>query len=142
MRQCRGFTMVELLVATVILGVLAAIAVVSLMSGFEKARQRATMADMRSIAGAIGSYEVDNNTTPAGATIADLAGALVPRYISALPTADHWTHPLAYESDGTGYSLESFGKDGVPGADISLSTRFDFDLDIVLVDGAFVAAPE
>jgi len=135
--------MVEMLVAVVILGVLSSIAGVSLVNGFEKARQRSTMADMRSIAAAIGSYSVDFDGPPAGGTIRELSNCMVPTFISVVPPNDHWGHPYAYSGDGvSSYTLESFGRDGVSGDDVSQSTGFDFDLDIVLVNGQFVAAPE
>ena len=60
-----------------------------------------------------------------------------------LPVQDHWDRDLSYETDGIdNYTLESFGRDGMAGQDISYANRFDYDLDIVLANGRFVAAPE
>ena len=64
----------------------------------------------------------------------------------ALPAADlqdHWLNAYRYLGEPSGdYTIVSFGKDGLDGPDITLASRFDFDRDIVLVNGAFVAAPE
>jgi len=139
-----GFTIVELLVVVVIVGIVASIALVSLMNALDKARQRATMADMRSISKAIETYMVDNNLPPSATGGIDaLVVALTPYHSTVLPTRDHWRHDYRFASDTDGnYTIESYGKDGVNGADISLSSRFNFDLDIVLANGVFVAAPE
>lgn len=139
-----GFTIVELLVVVVIIGIVAAIMLVSLMNALEKARQRATMADMRSISKAIETYMVDNNLPPSDAGGIDaLVTALTPYHSTVISTRDHWRNEYDFSSDADGtYTIESYGKDGTDGADISLSSRFDFNLDIVLANGVFVAAPE
>lgn len=139
-----GFTVIELLLVTVILGILFAIALLAVMHSMEKARQRATMSDMRVISTAIETYAAAQSLPPSDAGGIDaVVSALTPYHSVALPTRDHWSHPYAYRSDGTGgYTIESFGKDGLDAGDITLGTRFDFDLDIVLADGVFVAAPE
>ena len=69
---------------------------------------------------------------------------LVPYQSSVIPTQDHWGHALAYQVDSTRglYTLQSYGKDGIDGSDITLATRLQFNSDIVLANGQFVAAPE
>jgi len=143
-RGQRGFTIVELLVVVVIIGIVASITLVALMNALDKARQRATMADMRTISKAIETYMVDNNMAPSDAGGIDaLVTALTPYHSTVLPTRDHWRHAYQFSSDTDGnYTIESYGKDGVAGADISLGSRFNFNLDIVLANGVFVAAPE
>ena len=138
-----GFTLVEVLVVVVILSIVAAIAVIAVSNALDTARQRATMADMRSLASAIESYMVDNDTAPlATGSVQALIGTLTPRYATSLPLEDHWDHEYSYVANGQSYTVESFGKDGSDGADVSLATRFDFSLDIVFTDGRFVAAPQ
>ena len=143
-RRESGFTIVELLVVVVIVGIVASIALIALMNALDKARQRATMADMRTISKAIETYMVDNNLPPSAAGgVDELVAALTPYHSTVLPTRDHWRNAYQFSSDSAGnYTIESLGKDGVDGADITLSSRFDFELDIVLANGVFVAAPE
>jgi general secretion pathway protein G len=143
LRRQSGFTLVEILVVLTIGVIIAAIAVLSIPYALDKARQRSTMTDMRSISRAIESYMLDHEAPPAVDGIVELAALLVPRHAPLLPTDDHWGHRYRYVVRGArGYAIESWGKDGVAGEHISLATKFDFDRDIVLVDSRFAAAPE
>jgi general secretion pathway protein G len=131
----------ELLVSLVVLGILAALSIVALVAALDRAKQRATMADMRSVSEAIEAYQVDIGRVPQG-DLATVAPLLIPYQTNVVPENDHWSNPLVYTASATSYSLESYGKDGVDGANISLATRADYTLDILLSDGLFVAAPE
>jgi len=140
-----GFTLVELLVVILIISIVASIALVALMNALDKARQRGTMADMRTVSKAIEAYFVDFGHPPSDAGGAPgLAPALIPYQTSVLPMQDRWTHVFTYVSDPASgmYSIESWGKDGIDGADITVAARMDFDLDIVLANGIFVSSPE
>lgn len=144
MRRQAGFTLVEVLVVVVIIGVLTAIVLVSLINAFEKSKQRATMSDMRTISKAIETYQIDLGRYPVGGiSISQLAAILIPYQTSVVPQNDHWLHPYSYSSDGANnYSIESYGKDGVDGVDITPATRWQFDRDLILSNGVFTAAPE
>lgn len=140
-----GYSLLELLIVTVVLAVIVSIALASIWNAFDRAKQRATMADMRSVARAVEIYNSENGYLPlAPAGIMDLKRLLVPYQSSILPTRDHWGHDLSYRVDRTAgvYTIESFGKDGVDGANITLSTKLQFNSDILLSNGQFVAAPE
>jgi len=138
-----GFTLVELMVTLVILSILAAIALVALTGALDKAKQRATMADMRTIARAVEAYQVDNGLVPDDSGgLAALTPFLIPYQINVVPLEDHWSHALVYTADAFNYTIESYGKDGVDGANISLATKMDFNRDIIISNGVFVASPE
>jgi general secretion pathway protein G len=142
-RTSSGFTLVELLVVLVIVVIVGTVATIAAIHALDKARQRSTMTDMQRIAAAVDSYVSEHQEAPRVSAIDDLVDSLTPEYAESLPTRDHWDNALSYTSDEQGgYTLESRGKDGLPGADITASRRFDFDLDIVLADGRFVASPE
>jgi type II secretion system protein G len=140
----RGFTLLELLVVVAIIGVIAAIAVVNLQSALDKSKQKKTMATIRSLANAVQAYQIDHSRYPAGGISNDeLRSLLSPDMYNSVEVTDGWGHDIVYETDQSGYTMESYGRDGADGpADITAATRFEFDFDIVLVDGLFAYSPE
>ncbi len=142
--RAKGFTLVELLVVVAIVGVLAAISVPAMQVALDKGRQRTTMAGMRGIGAGISLYEVDNSFFPSdGIDAGTLVSVIAPHTKIQLPSTDTWTHSYGYHSNSFNwYSLESFGRDGIDGVNITYATRLDFDLDLVLSTGQFSSAPE
>lgn len=139
-----GFTLIELLIVVAVLGIIAAISVIQYLVALDKAKQRATMADMRSVSRALEAYLVDNHFLPdSSGGVAVLSSVLIPYQINVVPTRDHWGNTYGFETDSFDtYTLESYGKDGADGADLTYASRNDFYLDIVISNGLFMAAPE
>ena len=92
LKNRKGFTLVELMVVVVIIGILAAIAVPVYNKTTDKANQSAVEANLRTIDGAIMQYQASSDTTAAPVK-ADLEGD----YIANWPTGP----------DGVTYSINA-----------------------------------
>ena len=135
--QQAGFTLVEIMVVVIIIGLLAGIVVPNVMDNLDKANVQKARADFSSLQTALKLYRIDNfnyPTTEQGleALVTKSSIAPVPRnfksggYIDNL-NKDPWGNDYQYMSPGEGheYDIYSLGADGVSGgegqnADISV----------------------
>lgn len=108
----RGFTVLELMIVLVIIGILAGIVGLNLIGAAEKAKISATQTSMKTIQAALKMYRVENNAYPP--TNSGLA-VLVGRYgqLTSIPK-DSWGHEFEYWSPTqlAEYELYSAGPDG------------------------------
>ncbi len=122
-----GFTLIEIMVVILILGLLATIVVQSLRGATDKAKRVKAQADISELKTALDRYYLDNGfypTTDQGllALVSAPTTGRVPSsyesggYIQNVPK-DPWGNPYFYQSDGNAYVLKSFGADGVEGGD-------------------------
>ena len=141
-RASRGFSLIELLVTLVIIGVLAAIIIPTVMNALDKSRQKRTMADLRLLGGGIETYSIDHGSYPVG----DLSAldVLEPGYMDDLVRVDAWNHDLIYEGVSAEYTIGSPGKDG--GTSLGLTggggPTKNFNDDIIFRLGSFLQWPE
>ena len=72
-RNEKGFTLIELMVVVLIIGILVAVAIPVFGSAAENARDKACVANLRTTAGAVAQYNAEYNTVTA--TMVELVGA-------------------------------------------------------------------
>ena len=122
-----GFTLIEVMIVVVILGILASIIVPKIMGRPDEARATRTVQDIRAITAALDLYRLDNYSYP---TTEQGLEALVTKptglpeganwkqggYLDKLPT-DAWGKPYFYLKPGVHgeFDLYSYGADGVEG---------------------------
>ena len=132
-----GFTLIEILIVVVILGILGAVVVPNILSRPDTARIQAAQTDLRALSQTLEIYRLDNFQYPSSeqgleSLVDRPSGFPEPKnwnpegYLKKLPS-DPWGSPYLYEKTGSSYSLTSLGADGQEGGE-------GFDADIRLND--------
>lgn len=127
-RRSAGFTLIEIMVVIIILGVMAALIVPNLTGRQDQARVAAAKTDLVALANALDLYRLDNQTYPSTeqglkALVSKPAGLPEARnwaaggYLRKLP-ADPWGNPYQYLlRGGAGFDLYSLGSDSQEGGE-------------------------
>lgn len=126
-RPVAGFTLIEVMIVVVILGVLAALIVPRVMSRPDEARAVAARQDIATVMQALKLYRLDNRHYPStqqglAALVQRPAGDPQPAnwkaYLERLPN-DPWGAPYQYLNPGLQGDVDvmSFGADGRPGGE-------------------------
>lgn len=126
-KHVKGFSLIEIMVVVVILGILSAIIVPKVMNRPDEARRVKAIADIQAIQSALDLYKLDNGqypTTDQGlhALIEKPTQAPVPHhwhaYLRNLPM-DPWDRPYLYLNPGEHSEIDIFtyGADGQPSGD-------------------------
>jgi len=124
----QGFTLIEVMVVVVILGILAALIVPNVMGRGEKAKVDTSKITLANVASALDQYKLDNNKYPStqeglDALINQPASAknwMAGGYLKGGMPKDSWDNDLQYVSPGSSgrpYDLYSFGADGKEGGE-------------------------
>ncbi len=126
-RAAPGFSLIELTLVVVILGVLMAVVAVNVMGQGEKAKKRATEASMTTIQQTLETYHLEYSDFPPNLELLrQLDGFLQQNK----PVEDGWKRKYVYRvTPGLShpYELRSVGGDGQPGTadDIDIWTMYE-----------------
>ena len=121
-RQTGGFTLIEILIVIVIMGLLISLVAPTLFSKVSSSQRKTTMAQMQMISTALDTYRLDIGKYPEN--LQELRrsdrpgwdGPYMPRDIPA----DPWGNPYVYSLVSGGeapYGLSSYGVGGLPGGE-------------------------
>lgn len=129
--QNHGFTLIEIMVVIIILGILVAYIAPKFIGRAEEARRTAARVQMESIETTLKLYKLDNGYYPT--TEQGLQALVEPPTVGQLPRAwreggylekgkvpkDPWKNDYVYLSPGLhgDYDLISYGNDGEPGGE-------------------------
>ena len=125
-RVKKAFTLLELLVVILILGLLAAFVVPNIIGAGDKAKRDLVCTQMSSVANALDMFQMDNGTYPdteegLKALVSNPDSDKYPTYSSKpymkrVPK-DSWGQPIQYIKTGNNFDLISFGADRKEGGD-------------------------
>ncbi|KPQ30030.1 MAG: type II secretion system protein G [Marinobacter excellens HL-55] len=127
--KSKGFTLIEIMVVMVILGLLVAIVGPNIMGRGDQARVTVAETQLNNLANALDLYRLDNSHYPStqqglDALVQRPSGSPEPRnwnadgYLKSVPQ-DPWGNEYQYVSPGTEgpYDLYSYGSDGQEGGE-------------------------
>lgn len=139
LKRSQGFTLMEIMVVLVIIGLLVGVVAPNIMGQLEKAKIETAYRDINTISSLLDSYKIDNNRYPT--TEQGLQALVTKPDIDPVPrrylpggytkkiNRDPWDNEyvLISPNDSGGFDLYSFGPDGVDGTEDDISNNDEIE---------------
>ena len=165
----QGFTLIELMIVVVIIGIIATLIIPMFLDALQKGKQKRTMAEVRLVGTCWMSWLTDQISASSGAplrtydlgNLAEVDASVVLAslfqsqtffYCSEVPVVDAWGNPYEYRintgtlSSSRVIAIRSPGRNGTwtnnSLYNIGPFIATDYDRDIVWADGLFVSYPQ
>jgi general secretion pathway protein G len=112
MKKNDGFTLIEIMVVVVIIGIVATVVVANIGQKPGEAKAKLTGAQIKLLKGDVELFKADHNRFP------ESLQELVPKYRDEIPK-DCWERPFQYRVPGSrgSFDIVSLGEDGLPGGE-------------------------
>jgi len=130
-----GFTLIEIMVVVIIIGLLSTLIVPNILGSQDRALEIKAKSDVRAISGAMSMYKLDNFSFPSSsegvqALVTNPGKSTWRGYLPKLPK-DPWNNNYQYSFPGTrnpnSYDVWSLGSDGAPGGEGSAADIGNWD---------------
>ena len=146
----KGFTLIELLIVVAIIGIIAAIAIPSLLNALDRARQTTTVENVSRLGQGVEQYKMDYQIAPPADDVRALQDIFEETEINLNKSMvrDGWGYDLEYDHSGVGlYTVQSLGSDNAAGPAVTADANGElivkhFDEDIIWSMGRFIQRPE
>lgn len=136
LRSQSGFSLIEIMIVVMIMGILIGLVGPKVMSSFDRAKVDTTRVQMKQLANTLRTYRLDCSQYPntdqgldalvAKPANSDCRNYAPGGYLPKLPK-DAWDRDFFYESDGNGFQIRSLGADRKEGG-------ADYNEDILMSD--------
>ena len=120
MRKNAGFTMIELLIVIVILGLLMSLVAPKMFSKVGSSKSKTAKIQMEMLATSLDTYRLDIGDYPANlselyrSTVSGWDGPYLPKKVPLDPWGNSYLYVVPGEN-GSAYGLKSYGKNGIKG---------------------------
>jgi general secretion pathway protein G len=114
-----GFSLAELMVVIVIIGLLATLVVPNVIGALTKGQTGKMKADITQLMNAVDQFYLDRSRYPNSLEELVMSDGTNPPYIRGGVPLDPWKKPYKFEPPmgGQGYRIFSYGRDGQPGGE-------------------------
>ncbi len=124
LKNRKGFTLIEIIVVVIIIGILVTFVTINTVARTQDARQTGTMRDMLTVAQACQAYAAENNEAPAAGiqegplqSGSPFAKAITKKHLVSCPTEDKWGHPYQVYTGNAVAKYPGFSADTVSDTD-------------------------